>query len=354
MAQQLSDDVWSGVIGQDHVVTQLTAAAEHPVHAYLFVGPTGSGKRAAARAFAALLLSNGDDPEERERHRRLALAEQHPDLHVIEPTTATGRIKREDAREIVRQSVHSPIEGSRKVLVLCDFHQIEDNGVILLKYVEEPPPSTFFVILADELVPDLVTLASRSVLIDFGPVPETAIVSALRVEGVDEDAARLAASAAGGDITRARLLVTDERFAIRRRSVIEMPRRLDGTGARAAELAAELAALLDDAGASIDAVHATEVAALQERIERYGQRGSGKKELDERHKREVHRHRNAELRMALATLAAEYRDAIVDHPRPTELFDGLARIDAAAEALIRFPNESLLLQALFARLPSLA
>jgi DNA polymerase-3 subunit delta' len=132
-----------------------------------------------------------------------------------------------------------------------------------------------------------------------------------------------------------------------------MPSRLDGTGARAAELAGELMALLDDSGGAIAAAHALEVDALQERIERYGLRGSGKKELEDRHKRELRRHRNAELRMALATLAGAYRDAVVEHPRPMELYDGLDRIDAAAEALIRFPNEAMLLQALFARLPSL-
>jgi DNA polymerase-3 subunit delta' len=79
-----------------------------------------------------------------------------------------------------------------------------------------------------------------------------------------------------------------------------MPARIDGTGARAAELAAEVKALIDDAQGVIDARHAIEVDHLQERIERYGQRGSGKKDLEERHKREVRRHRFAELRFALA------------------------------------------------------
>jgi DNA polymerase-3 subunit delta' len=354
VAAVAQNDVWSQVVGQDQVVAQLEAAAVNPVHAYLFVGPQGAGKRAAARAFAALLLSAGaTTPEEADRHRRLALAEQHPDLHVIEPTTATGRLTADTARGIVKASVRSPVEGDRKVLVLCDFHQVEEFGAILLKYVEEPPPSTFFIILADELVPDLVTIASRSVHIDFGPVPQAAVVAALVADGVAEDDARLAATAAGGDITRARLLATDERFALRRQTIASMPSRLDGTGARASELAGELMAMLDDSGAAIAAAHATEIDALQERIERYGQKGSGKKELEERHKREVRRHRNAELRMALATLAGAYRDAIVDHPRPMDLYDGLDRIDAAAEALIRFPNESMLLQALFARLPSL-
>ena len=62
----------------------------------------------------------------------------------------------------------------------------------------------------------------------------------------------------------------------------------------------------------------------------------------------------AELRFGLATLAAAYRDALVaggPGPSSAHLVDALARIDDAGLALIRYPNETLLLQALVARLP---
>jgi DNA polymerase-3 subunit delta' len=349
----LGIDVWADVVGQDHAVAQLTAAAAHPVHAYLLVGPSGSGKRAAARAFAALLLAEGSEGEAAERHARLALAETHPDLHVIEPTTAQGRIDAAAAREIVQQAALSPAEGARKVLVLEDFHLIDKFGAILLKYVEEPPASTFFVILAEDVPPELVTIASRSVRIDLGPVPLQVVVDRLAAEGVPADRVAAVAAAAAGDLDRARLLATDERFAIRAKALADMPARLDGTGARAAELAAEVKALIDDAQAVIDVRHATEVEELQERIERYGQRGSGKKDLDDRHKREVRRHRTAELRFALASFAGAYRDALATARRPDLVVAGLHRIDEAALALERFPNESLLLQSLLSQLPSL-
>lgn len=346
-------DVWDGVIGQDHAVAQLTAAAVNPVHAYLLVGPAGSGKRAAARAFAALLLSAGSEGEEAERHVRLALAEAHPDLHVIEPTTAQGRMDVETARTIVRQAVLSPAEGSRKVLVLEDFHLIDRFGAILLKYVEEPPASTFFVILAEDVPPELVTIASRAVRIHLGPIPLTAVTDRLIADGVDADRAASIAAAAAGDLDRARLLATDARFVVRSDALRAIPGRLDGTGARAAELAAEVKALIDDAQDVINARHAAEVAELQERIERYGQRGSGKKDVEDRHKREVRRHRTAELRFALATFAGVYRDALPTAAQPDRIVAGLHRLDGAALALERFPNETLLLQALLAHLPPL-
>jgi DNA polymerase-3 subunit delta' len=96
---------------------------------------------------------------------------------------------------------------------------------------------------------------------------------------------------------------------------------------------------------------AAEAAALDEQIERYGLRRSGKRDLETRHKREVRRFRTAELRYGLATLAATYRDALVTIGALPELVEALDRIDAGAVALQRYPNETLLLQALAARLP---
>ena len=352
MATVRDIDVWADVVGQPHAVAQLTAAAAHPVHSYLLVGPSGSGKRGAAKAFAALLLSAGSEGVDAERHQRLALAETHPDLHIIESTTAQGRIDAPTARAIVKQAALSPAEGARKVLVLEDFHLIDRFGAILLKYVEEPPPSTYFVILAEDVPPELVTIASRSVRIDLGPVPLVEVIARLTAEGIDPAAAASAAAAAGGDLDRARLLATDPRFAVRVEALRAMPGRLNDTGARAAELAAEVKALIDDAQATIDARHEQEAAELEERIERYGQRGSGKKDIVDRHKREVRRHRFAELRLALATFAGVYRDALATDRHPERIVDAIRRLEAAALKLEVFPNETLLLQSLLAQLPA--
>ncbi len=353
MATATGIDVWADVIGQPHAVAHLTAAAANPVHSYLLVGPSGSGKRAAARAFAALLLSAGAEGDEAERHRRLALAETHPDLHVIEATTAQGRIDADTARSIVKKAALSPAEGDRKVLVLEDFHLIDRFGGMLLKYVEEPPASTFFVILTEDVPPELVTIASRSVRVELGPVPLADLVARLVAEGIDRSVADSVAAASGGDLDRARLLATDPRFAVRVDALRAMPGRLNDTGARAAEIAAEVKALIDDAQATIDARHEQEVAELEERIERYGQRGSGKKDLVDRHKREVRRHRFAELRLALATFAGVYRDALATARHPEEVVAGIHRLERAALKLEVFPNESLLLQSLLAHLPAL-
>ncbi|HMQ25285.1 MAG TPA: hypothetical protein PKA98_04815 [Acidimicrobiales bacterium] len=339
---------WDDVLGQDRAVAQLQASVASPVHAYLFVGPPGSGRRAAARAFAADLLAVGSEGADAERHRVLALSEQHPDLTVFVPEGAS--LREAEAAEIIRAAMRAPVEGDRKVLVLCELHKVSTQSPKLLKIVEEPPPSTVFVILADDVPPELITIASRAVRIEFHPVPEHLIEGRLVAEGVPNDAAWEAARAAGGDLGRARLLVTDPDLAARRAAWHAVPDRLDGTGAAVMTVAAELRALVDGAQGPLDARHQREVAELEARIERYGQQGSGARELTAQHKREVRRHRSDELRFGFATLARRYTDELATARRPRELFDKLAAIQFASEALVRNPNEALLLEDLLFQL----
>ena len=100
---------------------------------------------------------------------------------------------------------------------------------------------------------------------------------------------------------------------------------------------------------------AEEAAALEARVAAVGERGSGRKQLEERHKRELRRHRVDELRSGLAVLAGAYRDALVQGPTapPRRRCARCTRIHQALEALDRNPNETLLLQALLLDLPSL-
>ena len=117
----------------------------------------------------------------------------------------------------------------------------------------------------------------------------------------------------------------------------------------------ELLALIDAAAAPLAERHEAEVVALEERIARYGERGSGKKTLEDRHKRELRRHRTDELRNGLSEIAAVYRDALA--AGTTTHFDAGAAavtdLHQAIEYLDRNPNEPLLLQSLLWSLPPL-
>lgn len=346
-------DPWRRVVGQPRAVTELQAAAAAPVHAYLLVGPSGAGKRALATAFAAALLSAGDESvDERVRHIDLALAERHPDLVIIEREGAS--IRADEARAVRDLAMRKPVESDRKVLVLDEFHLVtEVVGPILLKSIEEPPPGTFFVILADDIPPDLITIASRCVRIDVGPVPDDAIVEHLVTTGISAEAAAEAVAAAAGDLRRAELLANDPRLALRRQAWFDAPSRLDGRGHRVVTIVDELLAMIDDATGPLQDQHRAELAELEARVELYGERGSGRKVLLDQHKRELRRQRTDELRFGLAVLARRYRDAAVASERPGAYLDAIDAIGALNTELIRNPNERLQLQALFFGLPTL-
>lgn len=345
--------VWSDVVGQDEAVTRLERAAAAPVHAYLFVGPAGSTKKEAARAFAALLIAGVDDPSARDAD--LVLRGEHPDVREV--VRAGAAISFDQAREIVRTASLAPTEGDRKVMILDEFHLLRPEGAaLLLKTIEEPPPSTTFLILADHVPHDLITISSRCARIDFRTVGERAIATRLEAEGVDADAAAEAAAAAGGSMERARVLAGDPELVDRRRAFANVPYELDGSGAAVMRVVDDLLARIEAAAAPLAERHAAEVAAVEERIARYGERGSGRKTLEERHKRELRRHRTDELMAGLTVIAGTYRDAMIAGTvaRPAAVAEAVTRIHRAMEAFERNPNEALLLQSLLWGLPVLS
>ncbi|MGE0877802.1 MAG: ATP-binding protein [Acidimicrobiia bacterium] len=345
------DPLFGAVVGQPRAVDLLRAAAQAPVHAYLFHGPQGSGKRAAARAFAAALLCpNGGCGEC--RSCRLALDGEHPDVREIEREGAA--ITTAQADEMVHLASLAPVESRRKVIVADEFHLLRpDAAAKLLKTVEEPSASTVFVLCADDIPAELVTIASRCMQVEFNAVADELIEATLIAEGVEASIAHAAARGANGDIDRARLLASDPALAARREAFASLAHRLDGTGAAVAKAVDELLEMIEAASEPLKVRHEHEAAALAERIERYGERGAGKRDQQERHKRELRRLRIDELRAGLAALADAYRQRlfVAEPSRRAPLLKAVDLIHRTLEEFDRNPNEALLLQALFVRLP---
>jgi DNA polymerase-3 subunit delta' len=348
----VSASVWSSVVGQAQAIGRLSYAAIDPVHAYLFVGPPGSTKDEASRAFAALLMAGSDDPTQRDA--RLALAGEHPDVREV--LRQGARISKDQVGDIIRNASLAPVEGNRKVMILHEFHLLEAEGAArLLKTLEEPPASTVFIVLADQVTPELVTIASRCVRIPFAALSNDVVVATLVESGIDPATAEVAAQAAEGNLSRARVLATDEGLMGRRDAFAGMAARLDGTGTTVVKLCSEVLGLIDASAAPLAARQAEELKALEAKVAAAGERGSGRKQLEDVHKRELRRHRVDELRSGLGVLAGAYRDALVrgQLPRPDAGVTAVTRIHAALEAMERNPNETLLLQALLLDLPSL-
>ncbi len=338
------DSFYCAVVGQEDQVSKLRAAADSPVHAFLLLGVPGSGPLAAAYGFAAQLLSDGLTGPAAERARTLALAGSHPDLITIEAEGAALRVP--EAERVIATASTSPIEGSRKVIIIHGIDAIEEEAVgKMLKIIEEPPASTFLVALAGELTPDLTTIASRCVTVEFSPLTRSAIEARLVDEGAEPERASLAAAAAGGDLDRARLLATDDAIAERAALWRDLPDQLDGTGSSVNELTRRIQAAMDGAAEPLKVRHAHELEDLDRRAEELGERGLGRSTIIARHKRELRKLRTDELRFGLATLARTFRDRLLNGPDP-EAERALERTHHTARELVRNPNETLLLQAL--------
>jgi DNA polymerase III subunit delta' len=183
------------------------ALAGDPSHAYLFRGPRGAGKRAAARAFAAeVLAAAAADPEDA-RRRALLDPSPHPDLVWLAPTGAQHMV--EEVRErVIRAAAYRPFEGGKRVFVVEAAEAMRDESQnALLKTLEEPPEFVHLILLCSDQEGLLETVASRCQAIEFAPLPAEVLEAELAGEG-DPDEVAAAARLAAGDLERARLLLS--------------------------------------------------------------------------------------------------------------------------------------------------
>jgi DNA polymerase-3 subunit delta' len=191
----------------------LTAALRHgPSHAYLFRGPRGSGKRGAARAFAAEILADAADDPDDARRRALLDPSPHPDLVWLAPRGAQHMV--DEVRErVIRASVYRPFEGEHRVFVVEAAEAMRDESQnALLKTLEEPPPFVHLILLTCEPDGLLETIASRCQPVDFAPLPaevvEAQLVATPEAAGAAPEEIAAAARLAAGDLERARLLLS--------------------------------------------------------------------------------------------------------------------------------------------------
>jgi len=295
--------------GQDKAVAELRAALANPVHAYLLVGPAGSGKRHAAAGFAAALLCESGGCGACS-HCDRAQRGAHPDLIWAEREGASYLI--DDIRRIGALSQRRPLEAARTVIVVPEAHLLGRYAAAFLKTLEEPPPTTVFILLADDLPRDMETIRSRCVEIDFEPLSTSQVVAWLVGHGVEPARAHELAEGAAGDAQRALLLADDANYASRLMLWREIPSLLDARGSTAAELALRLNDSLKEATLPLEAAQSAELAELTELAKAMGERGvPGRSKILERHRREIRRYQTTELRAGLGVLSRVYRDELL-------------------------------------------
>jgi DNA polymerase-3 subunit delta' len=281
----------------------LVAALASPGHAYIFRGPRGAGKAAAARAFAAELLADGAPDPDDARRRALLDPSPHPDLAWLRPPGAQHLV--EDVREsVIRASSLSPAEGGRRVFVIEEAEDLRDESQnALLKTLEEPAPFAHLILICSE--PELLaeTILSRCAPVEFGPLAPDAVLEAL---GSGDEAAAAAARLSGGDVELARLLLGERGTALRAtaeaaaraaRSPEPLPEPWRGLLDAASEAGQE-------AGAEEEKRLVEEAAAMAKR----GRKGKLTREATEQVKRTERRSRTQALDLGLAICCAWFRD----------------------------------------------
>ena len=157
-------------------------------HAYLFVGPEGVGRRAAALAFAQALLCEraGDDADGSCAACRKVAAGAHPDLRVIVPggRTESGAERRavgiEQIRDLKREASYPPYEARWKIFIVEDAEAMRAEAAnSRLTVLEEPPAQTVIVMISESASALLPTIVSRSQIVRFTFVPAAEIAAAL-------------------------------------------------------------------------------------------------------------------------------------------------------------------------------
>lgn len=185
-----------------------------PSHAYLFSGPAGSGKRTVARAFASALLTDGAaDPAgaaARVEHGA------HPDLTWVAPASAAGILVGDVDQAIVAGAARTPFESRRRVFVIEDADELNDQAANrMLKTLEEPPSFAHLILLTSRPGEVLPTIASRCQPVRFDAPPVEQIAARLERHGVEPGAADACARLGLGDAARALALALGDGPALR-------------------------------------------------------------------------------------------------------------------------------------------
>nr|WP_312857703.1 DNA polymerase III subunit delta' [Brachybacterium aquaticum] len=205
--------MWADVVGQDAAVAQFRRAASPEgslAQAWLITGPPGSGRSTAARAFAATLQCEQGTGCGQCRACRTTLANTHPDVTVV--ATDKLSIAKEEVRALVMTAQRAPATGRHRVLIVEDADRMTAGTFnVLLKSIEEPPPSTVWMLCAPSAEDLAATIRSRCRLVTL-TLPGSDVVAELlrRRDGVDEQLALRAARAAQGHIGLALRYATQE------------------------------------------------------------------------------------------------------------------------------------------------
>ncbi|MEM9227786.1 MAG: DNA polymerase III subunit gamma/tau, partial [Verrucomicrobiota bacterium] len=187
------------LVGQEHIVRTLKNAIEtgRIAHAYLFVGPRGTGKTTTARIFAKALNAEGGpsaQPDDSSEISRAIMEGSCMDVIEIDGASNNGV---DQIRDLRQECQYAPAQGTYKVYIIDEVHMLSNQAWnALLKTLEEPPPHVKFIFATTEAHKVLPTVVSRCQRFEFRPIADDKIASKLgeiaKAEKIDIDTNALA------------------------------------------------------------------------------------------------------------------------------------------------------------------
>lgn len=170
------------LVGQEHIVRTLKNAIEQNriAHAYLFVGPRGTGKTSTARLFAKSLNCEGGPSVTPPEDSAICKAIMQGNcMDVIEIDGASSNSV-DQVRDLREECQYAPAQCTYKIYIIDEVHMLSTAAFnALLKTLEEPPPHVKFIFATTESHKVLPTIVSRCQRFEFRPISETVIADKL-------------------------------------------------------------------------------------------------------------------------------------------------------------------------------
>jgi len=326
--------VFSTLVGQNHVIKQLSHAVESAksgsssqamTHSWLFVGPPGSGRSNAAMAFAASLvcLKSGCGSCV---DCTTVLASTHIDVERFNPTGLS--IKVEEIRELISRSSWSPSVGGWRIVIIEDADRLTESAAnALLKTIEEPETYTVWLLCAPTLTDVPVTIRSRCRHVQLRTPSKKSVEDFLISQtNVDDKTASFAARVSQGHIGRARFIATNTEAQSMRKAILSLPLALKDIDScfEAAKILLDLAENQAEAERADD-----EVRELKELQDAYQGTGRGLiadgakaiKDLEKEQKSIKTRAIRDNIDGALLDITTLYRDVLVYQSKSLEILN---------------------------------
>lgn len=302
-------DIFDGIFGQPRVreFLRVSIASGRVSHAYLFTGPAGSNKTAAAYAFAQAILCKDHGCRTCDDCRRIE-RRKHPDVHFYTPEGAQGYLI-EQIREIVSGVSLAPIRATGKVYILDRVDLLGVSAAnAFLKTLEEPVEGVTFILLGRTREAVLPTIVSRCQVVPFRHIPAREAAGILSQKtGVTPEQARIAIEACNGSITRAMTFAKSAERAEFRARIMEVLSNLPLSDERdVLEYAAEL---IERAKAPLDNVRTQQSEELAESADFLTK--TALKQIELRHKRALSMATRESLNQTTSIIRSWLRDVLM-------------------------------------------